>query len=187
LVNSTLIPLIRSVLYEHDKAYLPNEEDVWESTWYNRGAKDFAPYAIELGNNKRVLCSFQICSELWFMEHGRSSGQQGAHIILSPRASGPNSLPKWTAGGLYKIIAVVSDSNSLTLDLIGQSLAVISGCYSVSSNRSADGQFGGKGWIISPDGELLDFTTSEKPVVFADIDIDLANEAKKTYPRNIVA
>ncbi len=72
---------------------------MWESTWYNRGDKNFTPFAIELGNNKRVLCSFQICSELWFMEHGRTSGQQGAHIIFSPRATGPKSLAKWTAGG----------------------------------------------------------------------------------------
>lgn len=71
--------------------------------------------------------------------------------------------------------------------LIGQSLAVISGCFSVSSNRSAEGQFGGKGWIISPDGDLLDFTTREKIVVIGDIDIEIANKAKSSYPRYIVA
>ena len=77
-------------------------------------------------------------------------------------------------------------STSLTLRWLGQALAVVSGCYSISSNRVAEDRFGGKGWIISPDGELLDVTTSDKPVVIADIDIDVANEAKKTYPRNIV-
>lgn len=72
------------------------------------------------------------------------------------------------------------------LRLIGQASAVVSGCYSISSNRAAEDRFGGKGWIISPDGELIDSTTSDRPIVVADIDIDVANEAKKTYPRNIV-
>lgn len=38
------------------------------------------------------------------MEHSRSLGQQGTHIIFSPRASGPGSLAKWTAGGMLNTV-----------------------------------------------------------------------------------
>ena len=39
---------------------------------------------------------------------------------------------------------------------------------------------------MSPDGELLAETTADKPSATVDIDIDEANRAKQTYPRNLV-
>jgi N-carbamoylputrescine amidase len=46
-----------------------------------------------------------------------------------------------------------------------------------------DGSYGGAGWIIGPDGELLAKTSSELPFCTRDIDLDAAAAARRTYPR----
>jgi N-carbamoylputrescine amidase len=61
----------------------------------------------------------------------------------------------------------------------------------LSSNRnglSEDGsvRFGGNGWIISPDGDVLGLTSSTQPFVTMEIDLSVAESAKLTYPRYAV-
>ena len=94
----------------------------------------------------------------------RSYGKQGAHFVISPRATGIESLNKWNAGG-------ITDS-------------VVSGCFQLSSNRFG-GQFGGKGWIINPDGKVLGSTDESKPFITLSVDLAESEIAKKTYPRYI--
>jgi len=148
----------------HLKYYLPDEDGFWEATWYDRGDGAFSPIgcgAAQVG--------FQICTDLWFMERARAYGKAGAHLIVTPRATPLSTVSKWLVGG--------------------RAAAVISGVFSLSSNRAGAGaqamMFGGQGWIIGPDGEALGLTSRECPFVTLDIDLNEAERAKATYPRYV--
>jgi len=148
----------------HAKYYLPNEEGFWETTWYDRGQRDFTP--VQLG---KCLLGFLICTEIWFFEHSRSYGKKGVHLIACPRATPRNTLDKWLVAG--------------------RSAAVVAGAYCISSNKisqnSADADLGGQGWIVEPDGRVLGLTTPEYPFLTLDIDFRKADKAKYTYPRYV--
>lgn len=146
----------------HGKHLLPDEEGSWEATWYDRGDDVFEPVAV-----RGMKLGFLICSELWAMWHATGYSKSGAHVIATPRATGKGSLQKWLAGGRVS--------------------AVVSGCFSISSNRVStqgdSGGFGGMGWIIGQDGDVLATTSVSNPFVTRDIDLDAAVRAKGTYPR----
>jgi N-carbamoylputrescine amidase len=147
----------------HDKYYLPEEEGFWEATWYERGELDFK--AVETTS---IKAGFTICSELWFTEHARDYAQQGIHILACPRATELATTDKWIAGGL-----------------VG---AVMSGAFCISSNRGGEGsgiRWGGNGWIIDPDGDVLGLTSKEEPFLTMDLDLATAERAKTTYPRYV--
>jgi N-carbamoylputrescine amidase len=143
----------------HQKCYLPEEEGFWEASWYDRGDGEFAP--VRVGP---ATVGFMICTELWSLGHAQRYGKSGAHLIATPRASGRTSVEKWVTGG--------------------RAAAIVSGAYSISSNRTArNGDFGGGGWIVDPDGVVLAVTTREEPIRSIEIDLVLAESAKATYPR----
>ena len=107
-----------------------------------------------------------ICTDMWSMADARKYGKEGVGLIVVPRATPLRSVDKWIAGG--KVAAVVA------------------GAYCASSNRGGwqgDLQFAGKGWIMSPDGEVLGMTSKSKPFVTVSIDRAKAIHAKTTYPR----
>jgi N-carbamoylputrescine amidase len=149
----------------HLKFYLPNEPGFWEASWYERGDGRFIPT-----NCGALSIGFQICTDLWFMKHSRVYGQAGVHLIVNPRATERSTSDKWLVGG--------------------RAAAVIAGAFCLSSNRvSAEDQnvvFGGKGWIIGPDGEVLGLTSSAHPFVTIEIDLKEAERAKATYPRYVL-
>ena len=71
-----------------------------------------------------------------------------------------------------------------------QLAAIVSGCYVLSSNRVSDGagprpQFGGRGFVYSPSGELLAETSATRPLVCATIELSLVTEAQHNYPCNV--
>lgn len=147
----------------HEKYYLPDEEGFWEATWYERGDGEFrsAPAGA-------ALVGFSICTEMWFTEHARSYARQGIHILACPRATELSTVDKWIAGG--------------------RAAAVMSGAFCISANRSGDGSgihWGGSGWIIDPDGQVLGVTTSDEPYLTLELDLEKANSAKETYPRYV--
>ncbi len=147
----------------HHKYYLPDEEGFWEASWYERGGGEFKP-APAAGAN----VGYAICSELWFTEHARAYARAGVHLLACPRATERQSVDKWIAGG--------------------RAAAVMSGAFCLSSNRSGEGSgilWGGSGWIIEPDGEVLGVTSSEQPFLTLEIDLALADAAKLTYPRDL--
>ncbi|MBN1779868.1 carbon-nitrogen hydrolase family protein [bacterium] len=148
----------------HHKYYLPDEQGFWEASWYSRGEGSFTP--MQCGGAK---IGFQICTELWSMEHARLYGREGVSIIVTPRATGKATLDKWLAGG--------------------RAAAIVSGAFSLSSNRAGfEGQpvhFGGQGWIVGPDGEVLGLTSREQPFITVEIDLDVSARAKQTYPRYV--
>jgi len=147
----------------HSKVYLPDEPGFWEATWYDRGPKDFT--SIDING---IKFGFTICTELWFMEHAREYSEQGIHFLVCPRATEARTLEKWIHGG--------------------QTAAVISGAYCLSSNHfghSLGTDLGGIGWIIDPDGKVLAKTSVAEPFVTLDIDLSVADQAKQTYPRYV--
>jgi len=149
----------------HRKNFLPDEEPCWEMSWYSRGDGKFSITSIPTQDGKGASLGFLMCSELWFNEHARSYGKQGASLVVVPRATGAGSLKKWLVGG--------------------KAAAVVSGAFVASSNRVGNG-FGGQGWLVDPDGATLAKTDKKSPIITIDIDLTKAVEAKSTYPRNLV-
>ncbi len=143
----------------HDKSYLPDEPGFWEASWYGRGSGGHAVHDLA-GLRAGVL----VCTELWFLEHARAYGRDGAHVVATPRCTPASSLDTWLAGG--------------------RTCAVLSGAWSMSSN-SAQPEHGGLGWAIDPEGEVVATTSRERPFVTVDIDLADADAAKERYPRYV--
>jgi N-carbamoylputrescine amidase len=149
----------------HRKVYLPDEEGFWEASWYQPGPPEFRRVEVQ-----GLRLGFLICTEQWFFEHARQYGQQGAHLIVSPRATLAPSTEKWVAGG--------------------RSVATVSGAYHLSANLAGASDlatpWGGTGWIIEPEeGEVLGRTSAEQPFLTLEIDPREAERAKGTYPRYV--
>ena len=146
----------------HLKNYLPDEPGFYEARWYERGGAPFRPF--EASGWK---AGFMICSDLWSMADARDYGRAGVQLVLVPRATGsPDGRSRWVAGGRVA--------------------ATISGAYCASSNRvgkRGEATFGGHGWIIEPDGDVIGLTSKGRPFLTAEIQRSRADEAKGTYPR----
>ena len=146
----------------HQKRYVPNMAGWYEGTWYQRGTKPFAPFEVE-----GWKAGFMVCSDIWSMANARQYGKKGVDLIAVPRATGTGSVDKWVAGGRVA--------------------AVVAGAYCLSSNRvgkRGDAEFGGKGWVVDPDGGVLGLTSKGRPFVTVEIDRTKAQKAKNTYPRD---
>jgi len=149
----------------HTKCFLPDEDGFWEASWYNRGAMDFT-----IADVDGVRIGFLICTEMWFSEHARAYGRDGIHLLLIPRATPRSSAEKWVAGG--RTAAVTSGAFCL------------SSCFGGTDRNGM--QWAGKGWIIDPEeGEVLALTSQSQPFVTLEIDLSVAERAKKTYPRYV--
>ncbi|RQG88075.1 carbon-nitrogen hydrolase family protein [Natrarchaeobius halalkaliphilus] len=150
----------------HQKTFLPDDGPwFWEGSWYERGEDDFS--LVECASAK---CGFLICTEIWGAEQARKYGHDGAHLIVNPRVTEPQRREQWRAGT--------------------QAISTISGSFVASSNRVTiptesveEIPFGGNGWIVDPDGTVLAETSRNQPFVTVEIDISVAEKAKKTYPR----
>ncbi len=145
----------------HSKQYFPDEEGYYEARWFEAGERHFQVTPAGL-----VQAGFLICTELMFNEHARAYGRNGAHVILVPRAVGQTSLRRWR-------VAL-------------RMAAIVSGAYVLSSNRGgvdSRGQvFGGAGWIIDPEGDLVAQTSAVSPVAFYEIDTEFVARAQREYP-----
>jgi N-carbamoylputrescine amidase len=147
----------------HAAAFLANEKGAWEATWYRRAYPEFTP--AHVGD---ACIGFLICTELWAMEQARIYGEQGVHLLVTPRATSAATLEMWLAGGRVA--------------------AVLAGAFGLSSNRVDDkGEWGGQGWVVGPDAEVLALTDEQEPFVTVDLDLACAERAKKTYPRSAFA
>jgi len=141
------------------KYYLPEEEGFYEVTWFHRGAKDF--HTVKIRN---AVIGILVCSELMFNEWARLYGRQGAHIIAVPRATVKDTIDRWLVAS--------------------RMAAIVSGAFVLSSNRVGE-DFGGHGWVISPEGEVIAETSRDEPFLTVSINLKEAELAKQTYPRNI--
>jgi N-carbamoylputrescine amidase len=143
----------------HHKVYLPEEEGTWEASWYQPGS------SFDIASTDFGKFGFLICSELWAMKYAQQYGKAGAQLIVVPRATGRASVEKWLVGG--------------------RAAAVVSGAFVASSNRVGP-DFGGWGWLVGPDGDVLATTSPAQPFVTVEIDLQEADRAKSTYPRYIL-
>jgi len=98
----------------HTKYFFPEEEVFYEETWFDREPKQF-----ELVELNGLKFGFLLCTELWFTQYARKYGIGGVDFLLCPRATGASSVAQWIR--------------------CGQTSAVISGSYCLSSNRSGTG------------------------------------------------
>ncbi len=147
----------------HRKAYLPDEDGFWEASWYDRGPLSFT--AFEAAGARM---GFLICTEMWFGEHARAYGRAGVHLLLVPRATPLSSADKWLAGG--RTAAVISGAFCL------------SSCFGGTDRHGM--QWAGRGWIIEPEeGDILAMTSPSQPFITMDIDLQVPEGAKKTFPR----
>ena len=144
----------------HHKHCFPEEPGFFEDTW-------FAPQlpGFDVVEYRGLQIGVLLCTELMFNEWARHYRRQGAHVIAVPRASGASH--KW--------------------DIAAAMAAVVSGCYVVSSNRApqandAGSNFSGRGFALSPSGELLGETSTSTPLVTIDIDLARVAEAQRSYP-----
>lgn len=145
----------------HDKRYLPDEIGYWEARWFEPGDGRFEVADAGVGR-----IGMLICTEQWSLGHAQRYGKDGAQVIVTPRVTGKPTVEKWLTGG--------------------RAAAIVAGAFGLSSNRTAGeggGDFGGVGWIVSPDGDVLATTSREDPFATVDIDLAEADAAKATYPR----
>lgn len=145
----------------HTKQYFPDEEGYYEKRWFEAGERDF-----RVTKGGALRAGFLICTEVMFNEHARRYGRNGANVILVPRTVGKTSLERW------KVAMRMA--------------AVVSGAYVLSSNRQGKDyrgqEFGGKGWIVDPNGDVVAETSAANPVVFHEIDTEFVTRAQKEYP-----
>lgn len=146
----------------HDKAHLPDENGYWEARWYQPGPPELITQQVGV-----CRVGTLICSELWFLEHARSYGQQQAQLLCVSRATPSLGDDVWLAAG--------------------QTAAVVAGAYCLSSNQyrpeGVAPSMAGNGWVIDPDGTVLATTTADEPFVTVAIDLAYADAAKVSYPR----
>lgn len=151
------------VAFVHEKRFLPDENHYWEAAWYGAGDGDFRPFRCG-----EVLLGAQICTEIWRNDQSRLYGASGVHVIAVPRASPASSRERWLVAG--------------------RMAAITAGAYCLSSNAGGwcgSLEFGGQGWVIDPDGEILALTSEDRPFATVSIDPSLSDRAKHTYPRYV--
>ncbi len=137
----------------HVKCCLASQDGAWETSWYQRAVPDF-----ELATVRSARVGMLIGLELWIPEQARLYGEDGAQIIAVPRAdrssdADSDGADEWMQG----CIAAASAS----------------GAYCISSSRGTRASgVGGPGWVISPQGESLITTSSDRPFASVEIDLD---------------
>ncbi len=147
-----------------EKYYLPDEDGYWEHSWYERG-----PRAFDTTRISEARIGVQICTEMWFFEWARHYAAACVDLLCIPRATPHGSTDKWLAGG--------------------QTSAVCSGAYSLSSNlwfpEGYKANCGGLSWVIDPEGNILATTDPENPFMTVDINLEFSKASKSTYPRYV--
>lgn len=172
----------------HAKRHLPDEPGFWEATWYDRG-----PDRFETVRCAGARVGFLICTELWFPGRARARAGEGVHLLLSPRATPAYSAGKWLAAG--RTAAVVAGAFGLSSNRSGRgdpARGAAGGDRQPAGSRAADGgaegertEWGGRGWIVGPDGDVLGVTSEDEPFLTREVDLAAAEGAKDTYPRYV--
>jgi len=143
------------------KYYLPDEPDGWEASWFERGDREFSPQAAG-----PVRVGFQLCTELLFSHAAWEIGHGGGQLIAAPRATGGHR--RWSMAACLA--------------------AIMAGCFVASTNRRSyeSDAFAGRSWLVSPEGEILVETSADSPFQTAEVDFSAVDQARLTYPRNLI-
>src|SRR4029077_11893523 len=144
----------------HHKHFFPQKPGFFGASWFAAQRPVF-----ELLQPRGLRIGVLLCTELMFNEWARHYRRQGAQVIAVPRGSGASR--NW--------------------DTAAAMAAIVSGCYVVSSNRGPrvdepNSNFGGRGFVYSPAGELLAETSPSTPLVSVEIELAWVAEAQSGYP-----
>lgn len=127
------------VLSAHAKSYLPDSDGAREGSWYDSATAEFIPLEV-----RGLRIAMLIGSEMWAP---RGYEAETVDVLGMPRAGDDAPF----ADSLERARALAQHTHA----------------YSLSSNRSGD--FGGRAWIISPEGNVLGLTSAAQPFLSMDI------------------
>jgi N-carbamoylputrescine amidase len=139
----------------HVKCCVSSQDGAWENVWYTGAVPEFETFTVDHG---MAYVGMLIGLELWMPEQARLYGLDGAQLIAIPRAdrspdTDPQGANEWLQGGIAAAKAAAA--------------------YCISSSRGTHGTgLGGPAWVISPQGETLAMTSSERPFATVEIDLD---------------
>jgi N-carbamoylputrescine amidase len=143
------------------KYFLPEEHGSWEATWFAKGDPEFPMF-----HAGSAAFGVNICTELWALDTYAAYAELGVGLLLTPRATTLATASNWLSAGVVA--------------------AVRAGAFSLSSNRvDANGASAGISWIIDPNGQILEVTSTLNPFATVDIDLAEAARAKDRYPRYV--
>jgi N-carbamoylputrescine amidase len=147
----------------HANAAPRNCPGYWESNWYHGAVPEFIPQELN-----GVAIGFLLEDELYWAEEAQHYGAEGVQLLLTPRCTDADA--NWLAAS--------------------QRAADAAHAYQLSSNRAGFGRrFGGMGWIIDPQGNVLGKTSKQCPFLTLEIDVpclqrvpDIAYEVHTARP-----
>src|SRR5262249_13394132 len=103
----------------HAKAFRSIETDAWEVAWWHCAFPEFP-----LAEVVAATVGFRSGEELWAMEQARLYGDEGVHLLVTPRLTRAATLEMWLAAGRVA--------------------AVSAGAFGLSSSRTDErGVYGG--------------------------------------------
>lgn len=137
------------VLSAHAKSFLPDSKGAREGSWYDSATAEFIPIEV-----RGLRIAMLIGNELWAP---RGYEAESVDILAIPRAGDTAAL----GDPLQRACSLAEHAHA----------------YCLSSNRS--GEFGGQGWIISPEGCVLGLTSAAEPF----LSMDIALRASASEPR----
>ncbi len=140
------------------KIHLPDEEGYWEAHHYEPGDRLHTPARLAGWG-----IGVQICSDANRPQGCNALGAMGAEVILVPRATPPETWPRW--------------------ELVLRTNAVTGCAYVISVNRPgtrSGGVVGGPSIAIGPSGDVLLETTD--PVAVVTLERAALEAAREEYP-----
>ena len=146
------------LLLRYRKVHLPDEEGYWEAHHYEPGDRLHAPARLAGWG-----IGVQICSDVNRPQGCNALAAMGAETILAPRATPPETYPRWR--------------------MVLRANAVTSCAYVISVNRPgarSGGVIGGPSIAIGPSGDVLVETAD--PVAVVTLERAALDAAREEYP-----
>lgn len=140
------------------KTHVPQEPGFWERDHYDDGRVAAAPF-----EHDGMRWGMQICSDVMRPMGIATLAAQGAHIVLHPRASEPDTWESWRC--------------------VLRAAALTSGCWVLTVNRPRDEggtPLGGPSCAIAPDGTIM--VESTEPLTMVTVDAAAVEAARSDYP-----
>ena len=148
------------------KVHIPHcEPGFWEKFYFRPGNLGYPVFATDYGN-----IGVYICYDRHFPEGWRILGLNGAEIVFNPSA---------TVAGLSEYLWKLEQPAAACMNIY----------YVGAVNRPGweepwrTGEFYGTSYFVNPRGEILsEGKRNDDDIVIADLDLDLIQEVRKTWP-----
>lgn len=146
------------VLARYAKTHVPQEPGFWERDHYDDGPAAAMPFAWG-----RLRVGLQICSDIMRPMGVAALAAHGAHVVLHPRATEPDTWDDWRC--------------------VIRAAAMTSGCWVLSVNRprpEGGTPLGGPSCAVAPDGTIV--VEGTEMLTIATIDAEAVTRASTSYP-----